>query len=205
MKNITRFTLNALLVVNAHMLFAADNVIVISSENQFNKEVLNSGKPAVVKVGATWCGACRAAESPFHKIAADFPNVVFATLDSDKNDAIATKYDVMSLPTFLYFNNGNLVKKQVGFTSGEVRSTLSSLAGTPEKKSPEVNPAAQNQVQINEPSKELAPEATSLEAKPEAEAAPACLAQTESFFERAYQATKDFFANLGNTISGWFK
>ena len=205
MNTLTRYTLSAVLLMSTCVINAADNVITISSKDQFDREILKSGRPAVVKVGAKWCSACVQSEKPYHKLSNDYSDIIFASVDFDQNGWVANSpYNVQSLPTLLYFNNGKLVTSRAGYSKDEVTRTLGSMKSSPaaapvEKKSPQ-----EEQAQVSEPAKELAPEAALEPTKAETEM-PACLAQSESFFERAYNATRDFFANLGNTIRGWFK
>lgn len=206
MNNLTHYTLSAVLLISTYAITAADNVIIITSKAQFDKEIIQSGRPAIVKVGTDWCGACKASEKPFHKLSNDFPAIVFASLDADKNDALASEYDVQSLPTLLYFNNGKLVSRKVGYNKEEVTRTLGGLtSAAPEKKKSLAQEPVSEQAQVSQTTKELTPEAAVLEQPKSETEAPACLAQSESFFERAYNATRDFFVNLGNTIRGWFK
>lgn len=182
-------------------------VITINNEAQFNKEILQSNKPAIVKVGATWCPACVRSESPFEKMSHDYPDIVFATMDTDKNDTLSNKYGVMSLPTFLYFNNGQLVTKKTGFAEREVKQTIAnelqstSSATTTEKKNVEAAAAAPAQE-----STATAQESTAT-AQETKQANAGCPMQGvgASFIERAYYSVRDFFVSLGQTVQSWFK
>ena len=114
---------SVVLAATFHLVIAAD-VITITNESQFNQAVLNAQKPAVVKVGAEWCPACVRAQNPFHELAGQYPDVIFATVDSDQNSGLVRKYNVQSLPTFLFFNNGKLEKSENGFSKKNIIQTI---------------------------------------------------------------------------------
>ena len=219
--------MSALLIVSTIAIQAASDVVIINAQDQFNTLIIESKKPAVVKFGATWCSACTNAEKPFAQLAQEFSDVTFATLDVDKNVALTQKYNVSSLPTFLFFNNGTVVGTQTGFSNKEVKRALIDMkpAASPEpndqKKTalaiaPQEEPEDES-LEIVEP---IAPNTTqnvqvnaSPEEQPIAPSAPlekqvtgnTCIAQTQSFFERAYNATRDFFTSIGTTVRSWFK
>lgn len=91
--------------------------MVFTSDN-FNDEVLKSDIPVVVDFYADWCGPCKML-SPF--VSAMEPlyqgKVKIGKLNVDNNPDIAEKYNVMSIPTLLFFKNGQLVNTSVGMIS----------------------------------------------------------------------------------------
>ena len=208
------FLLSIFVIASSQSIKA--NVIVITSEDQFNKEILSSGKPAVVKFGAVWCPACSRAEKPFHALAEQNSNVVFATVDADHNKGIVSKYNVSSLPTFLYFDNtGKVIATKTGFSENfknEVTRTLGTLAApTPEQKTATVEKKTEMikpnvQVTQTETVKEVITPADEEQSALETEEGYACPAPTSpTVFERAYNSTRDFFTSVGNTIRSWFR
>lgn len=186
MKSLGIYAFTSLMVLKSISSFA--EVTEITSPNQFDQVVLASKKPVVVKVGAPWCSACERAKGPFKKISEnpDFAHVAFAEMDFDKNTSIAQKYDVSSLPTFLYFQDGKLAATKSGFSENLKDEINRTVAGFSEEKAAPVAAAT---------SEATAPAATTSE----------CALEEQNFFARAFNATKDFFVNLGNTVRGWFK
>jgi thioredoxin-like negative regulator of GroEL len=175
-------------------------VLHISSTDQFTSSVLNSNKPAVVKVGAKWCPACLRAEKPFENISKDpqFAGVVFAQVDADTSPDIVQKYNVQSLPTFVYLNKGKPVTSTSGFSENlknEISSTVSRMKSTgAEGAEPAMEKKTEEMAKGGKP-----------EAKAETEASGTCQTVPENFLERAYNAVRDFFTSVADTVRGWFK
>ena len=69
----------------------------------------------VIDCWAPWCGPCRMVAPVFDELAVDYRGkIVFARLNTDENQGIAMKFNIMSIPTFLIFKNGELIDRPVG-------------------------------------------------------------------------------------------
>ena len=105
-------------------------VIHIENEEQFD-EIIKGDKPAMIDFSATWCGPCQMAAPIIDAIAETYKNtdkVAIAKIDIDGVRKVATEYDVMSVPTFVYFKNGKEVSRVTGLRSqDEIEDTLDSL------------------------------------------------------------------------------
>lgn len=93
-------------------------VLKFTSDN-FDSEVLQSDKPVLVDLWATWCAPCRMQGPIVEKLADELTEVKIGKLDVDENSDIAEKYNVMSIPTLLVFKNGEVVQKAVGVHTRE--------------------------------------------------------------------------------------
>ena len=81
----------------------------------FEAEVLQSDKPVVVDFWATWCGPCKMIAPILEEVARDMWDKVKVTkLDVDSNSKTAGKYNIMSIPSLLFFKNGQVVDSVVG-------------------------------------------------------------------------------------------
>lgn len=69
----------------------------------------------VVDCWAPWCGPCRMLSPTIDALAKDMKGkVAFAKLNTDDNYGTAGKFRIMSIPTLLFFKDGQLVNKMVG-------------------------------------------------------------------------------------------
>ena len=93
-------------------------VLKFTSDN-FDSEVLQSDKPVLVDLWATWCAPCRMQGPIVEKLADELTDVKIGKLDVDENSDIAEKYNVMSISTLLVFKNGEVVQKAVGVHTRE--------------------------------------------------------------------------------------
>jgi thioredoxin 1 len=115
----------ALVMLSTCSLYAG-KVVVIKSEADLNDEVKNN-TVTVVKFEAPWCGPCQAAKKPFNEVAKETknPDVAFVVVDIDKQEALAKKYNVASIPTIVYFAHGKEVTRDTGMVSvGDLKSSL---------------------------------------------------------------------------------
>ncbi|MFO0666018.1 MAG: thioredoxin [Polyangiaceae bacterium] len=105
----------------------AANVIELTDDN-FENEVLKSSVPVLVDFTATWCGPCKALAPIVEGLANDAGGKYkVAKLDIDDASSTARKYRVMSVPTVLVFQGGQLKGQHVGLTNKE---TLLKLLGS---------------------------------------------------------------------------
>jgi thioredoxin 1 len=85
------------------------------------KELVNSGKPLVVDFWAEWCGPCRTIGPFIEELAEEYEEKVFiGKLNVDENEETTNSFRVRSVPTLLFFKNGELADKLVGAASKNV-------------------------------------------------------------------------------------
>ena len=85
------------------------------TDANFDTEVLQSDKVALVDFWAEWCGPCRVVGPVVEELANDYKEQAnIGKVNVDDNPGISQKYGIRNIPTILFINNGEVVDKQVG-------------------------------------------------------------------------------------------
>ena len=77
-------------------------------------DLLTNDLPVVIDFWAPWCGPCRMVSPIVDEIAAENPDKKVGKVNVDEEPELASKFDVMSIPTLLVFEDGELVNRVVG-------------------------------------------------------------------------------------------
>lgn len=89
---------------------------VALTDQNFEKEVLQSRIPVMVELGAEWCYPCKIADPVIKELAKEYDGKLkVGKLDVDKNPKTAQKYGIMSVPTVIFFKDSEEVKREIGF------------------------------------------------------------------------------------------
>jgi thioredoxin 1 len=91
----------------------ADGIVTLTTST-FDETVASSEVPILVDFWAEWCGPCKMIAPILGEIAAENPGIKIAKLNVDENPDIAMRFNVMSIPTLLVFNQGEVQKRLVG-------------------------------------------------------------------------------------------
>ena len=89
--------------------------MTILTKDNFDKEVLDAEQLTVVDFWASWCGPCMMLKPIFEELSGEMPDVKFCKADVDEERDLAIEYGVESIPTLLFFKNGELVDTLVGY------------------------------------------------------------------------------------------
>ena len=88
--------------------------VVNITDANFKEEVLESDKKVLVDFWAPWCGPCRMVSPIVEEIAAENSAIKVAKINIDEQPQLASQYGVMSIPTLMVFENGDIADKAVG-------------------------------------------------------------------------------------------
>ena len=93
--------------------------ISITKEN-IKEEIEQSALPVVIDVYATWCGPCQQVAPLFDELSKELGDVCkFAKLNVDEARELSIYYGVTSVPTFIFYNDGEMHSKDTGYMSKE--------------------------------------------------------------------------------------
>ena len=90
------------------------NALSVTDAN-FESEVLSGDTPVVVDFWAEWCGPCKLVAPLLDELAAEYDGKVkVAKLNVDENPNTSMKFQVRSIPTILFFKDGQVVDQVIG-------------------------------------------------------------------------------------------
>ena len=94
------------------------------------EQVLTSNPTVVVDFWAPWCGPCRGFAPVFEKVSEQHPDVVFAKVNTDDEQEIASHFQIRSIPTLMVFREQIIVFSQPGaLTQGAFEQVVAKAKG----------------------------------------------------------------------------
>lgn len=97
---------------------AHEGIKHLTTMGEFQKEVLDSETPVIVKFFATWCPPCKRIQPEIDKLSKELAGKVkVVAVDVDKGAAIAAAQGVMSMPTIIFYKKGITPAREMGYKS----------------------------------------------------------------------------------------
>ena len=86
------------------------------TENTFENEVINASEPVLVDFSAVWCGPCKMLDPIVKQLAGEWDGKVkVVKIDADQNPNILMQYNVLGIPTLLFFKEGEIKERITGY------------------------------------------------------------------------------------------
>jgi thioredoxin 1 len=86
------------------------------TDQTFEEKVIQSEQPVLVDFWAPWCGPCRMVAPIVDQLADEYEGkLTVLKLNTDENPQVATKFGIRSIPTLLFFKDGEKVDQVIGY------------------------------------------------------------------------------------------
>lgn len=100
------------------------------TKDMYEADVVKGTGVAVIDFGATWCAPCQALAPKIDEMAQEFDGkALIGKVDIDEESDLATELGVMSVPTVIFFKDGEKVEQIAGNFPDKIRDKLQELVG----------------------------------------------------------------------------
>jgi thioredoxin 1 len=108
----------------------ASPLISALTQDNFEKEVLQSATPVLVDFWAEWCGPCKMIAPLLDELADEYQGKIkIGKVNIDEQQELATKYGIRAIPTLLVINKGQVAEQMVGAKSKrDLKASLDRVA-----------------------------------------------------------------------------
>ena len=94
-------------------------LITVNFEN-----IIKAQKLVIVDFYADWCGPCKMLSPVIANMAKEFPNINFYKVNVDRESILARKMNIQSIPTVMFYKQGQLVNQFTGYKNPQEIKTI---------------------------------------------------------------------------------
>ena len=104
-------------------------MVIDVKRSNFQEEVISADKLVLVDLYATWCAPCKALAPVLEELADKYADKIkVVKVNVDEEESIAVKFGIASIPTVIFFKNGQTAASLVGLrTSSEIEKMIEKL------------------------------------------------------------------------------
>lgn len=104
-------------------------MVIDVKKSNFQEEVISADKLVLVDLYATWCAPCKALAPVLEELADKYADKIkVVKVNVDEEESIAVKFGIASIPTVIFFKNGQTAASLVGLrTSSEIEKMIEKL------------------------------------------------------------------------------
>ena len=101
------------------------DVVLTVNDTNFEELILRASVPALIDLWAPWCAPCRMIAPVVEELAADYQGkAVIGKLNVDENSGVASRYGVTSIPTLIFFKDGEAKDQMIGVPAGNAKRVI---------------------------------------------------------------------------------
>ena len=101
------------------------DVVLTVNDTNFEELILRASVPALIDLWAPWCAPCRMIAPVVEELAADYQGkAVIGKLNVDENSGVASRYGVTSIPTLIFFKDGEVKDQMIGVPAGNAKRMI---------------------------------------------------------------------------------